>query len=232
MYFPKSILVTDQEISTADFTESFIETCHALVEDLYALKDKDRFVLGVAGPSGSGKSVLARIMQDIAKHDHMVPDIAIVTIDAYHFPNGYLRDTKDEDGKFLIDSKGRYDTYDVGTLEKDLISFKEGNSISFPAYSRVDHEPKTSNEIISGPAILILEGLWLFYDTHGWQKIAEHLDASWYVDASDEKLSKNTIGRHVRGGRALKDAEDFYTASDMKNNFLVRTTKSRAQRNY
>lgn len=224
--FPETVTVTEQEIDLGNMAQPEREICIAEAKRLYAdwKASGGRRVVGIGGPSGSGKSVFVAIMRDLIFQ--IDPDARFIglTIDAYHFHNATLK----EQG--LDQHKGRYDTYDVPHLLADLTAFKSGDAVAFPAYSRKIHEPIADHERIGAhaPALLLVEGLWVFLPKYGWEGVMPLCDDTIFLEGAPEKLRERTIGRHMKGGRERGNAERFYESSDVVNSALVMATRGAA----
>jgi len=95
-----------------------------------ALDSEQRFVVGVSGAGGSGKSVicslLAATVNALGNKDNMC---AVLGMDGYHYPNSYL-DTHNipgSDPKAALRSiKGRPETFDATQLACDVASLSKG----------------------------------------------------------------------------------------------------------
>lgn len=221
MKFPENISVTDQFVNLSILSDSqkdyFLELAKK-IRRLYSESNKSRYVVSLSGPSGSGKSVLSIILYELLKNEM---DFAFypVDLDSFHFTNDYL---KSHD---LSDVKGRYDTYDVEKLNKLLLKFKSGEKVKFPAYSRKLHEPTEDGpEVFDDNAVVLLAGLWFQRDDKPWEKIREYIDYSFVIEGNEDSIRKNTIKRHIKGGRSEKEALDFYNNSDYKNNQEIRNS--------
>lgn len=231
---PKTINVTDQEIDISAMTPSqkefYIDLFKELVR-LYQSKKKPRVVIGIAGPAGSGKSVITEIFREIAKQRPLPFRLETVGIDAFHYPNDFLL-TNTADGEPLKNHKGRFDTYDVPKLIETLTSFSLGNSVSFPLYSRKAHDPVEGALVIKKgePTLLVVEGLWLLYDKSGWDRVGKLLDYSIFLEADRERVRNGVIDRHVRGGRTAENAAEYYEANEEKNFDIIMRTKKKANR--
>lgn len=216
---PQSIAVTDQEISLSDISPQaweYIEQLAQSIASRYIALGKARAVFALAGPAGAGKSVLSAILADyFQKSDHTFQFIN-VGIDAYHFP----QETLFRWG--LDDHKGRYDTYDLESLESDLVAFKQGDLVRFPKYSRKLHDPIPQNLPTEDKnALLWLEGQWLLYGEDEWARLVKMYDYSYDLSAPEETLAQRVISRHKRGGRSEDKAKDFFESSDAHNIRLV-----------
>jgi putative kinase len=227
--FPEQVTVTDQVVdctAMSDTKKAFVVDFTRHIIAFFKERGLKRSTIGIAGPSGSGKSFLSVLAAEIGKQLTEDIDIVPVSIDAFHFPNNYLESTI-KDGTTLKEVKGRYDTYDVPALISRLEEFKAGARVHFPIYSRVLHEPVADSIAITHdkPTLLIIEGLWLLYDKGGWGNVRPFLDKTYYIDDTEAESRERTLKRHMMGGRAPEDAEWHYEESDLKNRALVVRTK-------
>jgi len=231
LFFPPTLPVTEQTIDISGFSTTqkafYLDLFWGMV-DRYRQANRPRQVVGFTGPTGAGKSVIAVLLQELARQARLPFGFEAITIDAYHYPNDFLN-AHFSGGLSLKQVKGRFDTYDVAALAKDLSVFAAGGPVAFPAYSRKLHNPvPAAVRIDAGPALLIVEGLWLQYDQSGWEAIGPLLDFRFFIEADQERTRQAVIKRHMTGGRTLADATRHYEEVDGKNSALVLPTKSRA----
>lgn len=231
--FPATLTVTEQTIDISGFNQqqkAFYLDLFRQTAGIYEAAGKSRVGIGIAGPTGAGKSVVAVLFKELAKQAHLPFAFEVVTIDAYHFPNSYLL-SHFSDGTPLKQVKGRFDTYDVPALAKNLTAFAAGETVAFPAYSRKLHDPVPNSVIISAPAtLLILEGLWLLSDLGMWGQIRPLLDYCYFIDSDKERARKAVIKRHMTGGRTLEDAARHYEHVDGRNSDLTLPTRHKADK--
>jgi hypothetical protein len=231
--FPATLLVTEQTIDLSAFSKrqkDFYLNLFCKLVGIYRAKNKPRVVIGIAGPTGAGKSVAAMLFKEIAKQAGLPFALESITIDAYHYPNQWLLSRLSE-GKPLKKVKGRFDTYDVNALAQDIQAFSTGESVSFPIYSRKLHDPVKNGIVVTvKETLLIVEGLWLLYDQAGWEAIGPLLDFSLFIDSDKERAKASVIKRHMAGGRTLADASRHYELVDGANSDLVLTTKHKADK--
>ena len=231
--FPATLLVTEQTIDISGFSprqKSFYLGLFWELVAFYNSRSQPRVVVGIAGPTGSGKSVVAILFQELAKQARLNFAFDCITIDAYHYPNHFLNSHL-SGGEPLKKVKGRFDTYDVKALARDLQTFVAGENASFPVYSRKLHDPVADGvRIEAKPALLIVEGLWLLYDQAGWETIGPLMDYSLFIESAKERTREPVIRRHMTGGRSLADAARHYELVDGRNSDLVLSTKPRADR--
>ena len=229
--FPEKVLVTEQEINTSLLTESqrgaYLNLFQHVIQ-VYESKGKPRVIVGLLGPTGSGKSVIAALFKEMVHQLSLPFRFETFGIDAFHYPNEYLL-THTAGDKMLKDLKGRFDTYDVSKLLKTLESFQIGQSVVLPAYSRKTHDPIENAAVITEEnALLLIEGLWLLYDKNGWEQIGNHLDFSIFINVDKDAVRESVIKRHTEGGRSRENASAYYDSVDSRNFDLVMTTRNRA----
>jgi pantothenate kinase len=231
--FPSALRVTEQTIDISGFSQrqkTFYLNLFWEVVAVYRAKHKPRVVIGVAGPTGAGKSVVAVLFKELAAQAGLPFAFESVTIDAWHYPNAHLLSHFSE-GDSLKKVKGRFDTYNVSGLVRDLQAFSSGETVSFPIYSRKLHDPVNhSIRVETRETLLLIEGLWLLYDAGGWEAVGPLLDFTLFIDSDPAKTREPVLRRHMTGGRTLEDAARHYEQVDARNSALVLRTKPRADK--
>ena len=233
LVYPATLTVTEQTIDISGFTpaqKTFYRELFWETNDIYNHAKKSRVIIGIAGPTGAGKSVVTVLFKEFAKQIRLPFAFEVVTIDAYHFPNSYL-DSHLSDGAPLKQVKGRFDTYDVAQLCQDLAMFSSGGKVSFPMYSRKLHDPvKDSIRVEATATLLVVEGLWLLFEKGGWDKVRLLLDYCYFIDSDRDQTRSAVIKRHMTGGRTLEDAARHYEEVDGKNSDLTLQTRHKADK--
>jgi pantothenate kinase len=233
LVFPATLTVTEQTIDISGFTRSqkaFYQNLFWETAGVYNAAGKPRVTIGIAGPTGSGKSVVAVLFKELAKQAGLPFAFESVTIDAYHYPNRYLT-AHFSDGVSLKQVKGRLDTYDVAALIQDLKTFASGENVAFPAYSRKLHDPVQHSLLVTSPAaLLVVEGLWLLSEQGGWAAVRPLLDFCYFIEADKERTRQAVIKRHMTGGRTFEDANRHYEEVDGRNSDLTLQTRHKADK--
>jgi pantothenate kinase len=233
LIFPATLTVTEQTIDISGFTaaqKSFYLSLFWETVGVYNAAKKSRVAVGIAGPTGAGKSVVAVLFKELAREAGLPFTFEVITIDAYHFPNRFLL-AHFADGVPLKQFKGRFDTYDVAALARDLKAFAAGENVAFPAYSRKLHDPVPNSVSVSAPAsLLLVEGLWLLLEQGGWEAIRPQLDYCYFIESDKERTQQAVVQRHMKGGRSFEDATRHYEQVDGRNSDLTLQTRHRADK--
>lgn len=223
---PNEVVVTDQVVKISDFSESWKNKVVLLTEDIfkrYRESGKKRYIVVFAGPSGSGKSTTAEVVRILLEKILQGVEVLSVGQDGYHYSQDYLNKNYDENNDSLSKHKGRYDSFDVTRIKNDLESFRHGKSVTFPVYSRKTHDPIEAGSLCGegNPSIIIFDGLWLLYNRFPWIDLLPLYDLKVFFRSDPDELRKNTIDRHVRGGKTHDEAKIFYDQSDSINTKLI-----------
>ena len=181
-----------------------------------------RFVLGIVGPPGAGKSTLAERLRDVLNEDGRVAVVA--PMDGFHRSNAEL------DAMGARARKGEPDTFDAEAYVAALRQLRGRGRVEWPTYSRVTDEPVPGGVVIDGEPVVITEGNYLLLEDGPWKDVRGLLDEAWFVDVPDEVLVPRLLERFLAGGRSRAEAEAKIAESDLRNAALVRATRDRAVR--
>ena len=140
------------------------------------------YLIGIAGPSCSGKSEVARRLSRILR-------APIVALDHYY------RDLK----HLPFEERIRTNFDAPESLDESLIvvhteRLRRGESINQPAYDFALHIRAAASERIEAADFVILEGLFALY----WQGVRELLGSRIYITAAHEICLARRIYRDVR----------------------------------
>jgi pantothenate kinase len=192
------------------------------IERLSALLDSPvRFILGVVGKPGVGKSTFAQFLNEHFSNDL----VAILPMDGFHMSNQKLI----EMGR--RDRKGAPDTFDVDDFAKSLADVRDGHGrdIRFPIFKReIEASVPDAGEIPALAKLIVVEGNYLLHDDFGWEKIGNFLDESWYLDVDDELRMQRLIARHIQFGKTPEAADEWSRGTDEVNARLIEQSRSRA----
>ena len=149
---------------------------------------KQVIILGIAGPSASGKSLLANTIVNELGSDKVV----IISEDAYYKDNSHLPFPERE--KINYDHP---DSFDHALLVEHLKQLQQGRTIEIPTYSHVKHLRLPETRVIGDHAIIVLEGILLFSE----KNLRELMDIRIFMSAPLDvclirRLKRDVVERH------------------------------------
>lgn len=153
-------------------------------------------IIGIAGPSSSGKTELARhLVQEL-------PGTEIVSLDSYYRSRQELPFEERERLNF-----DRPDALEWELLEEHLRAIAEGRPFEEPVYSFARHTRVAGTRRILPAAYLIVEGLFVLY----WPELRAILDTKVYVSTDPAVCYRRRLARDVaERGRTPEYVRDQY----------------------
>lgn len=134
-------------------------------------KEKKIVIIGIAGGSSSGKTYLAKKLNE-----------EILSMDDYFKGIKYIKD-----GNFDKPS-----ALDLNLLRKQLIKLRNNKNIKKPVYDFKTHS-RIGYEIFKPSKVIILDGLYALH-----KKIADLIDLKIFVDSSEKSRLERRIKRDVK----------------------------------
>lgn len=180
-------------------------------------KRADRYVFGLAGPPGSGKSTTAaRLAETLGA--------VVVPMDGFHLDNTELARLG------LADVKGAPETFDAAGFVRLVAQLRRADGpVSVPTFDRVaDRTIDGAITIEPDHHLVIVEGNYLLLDRPPWDALGELFDRTGYLAIDDELRVERLVARHVRHGRTPQVAREFVRRSDEANAAIVATSRPRA----
>lgn len=188
---------------------------------LAGLRPGQRYMLGLAGAPGAGKSTVAQRLVDA-----MPGRAVVVPMDGYHLANSELA-RLGRSGR-----KGAPDTFDSAGYVAMLARLRRrpaGEVVYAPEYRR-EIEEAVAGAIGVAPEVelVITEGNYLLLEQGHWAGVRAQLDAVWYVDIDAGSRRERLAARHVRYGRTAEQARAWVLGTDEPNAVLVEASRARA----
>ena len=150
-----------------------------------------RILIGIAGGSGSGKTLVARtIVRELGSKC-----VVIIDQDSYY---------KDLDQVPFRDREARNfdhpDAFDADLLRLHLRELLEGKPIEQPIYDYSQHRRTNDTRRISDHVVVVLEGILIFHDP----ELRALMDIKLFVDAdSDVRLMRRLRRDLTERGRSI-----------------------------
>jgi pantothenate kinase len=186
-----------------------------------------RYVLGIAGPPGAGKSTIATAVAAAAVARRGTGFAAVAPMDGFH------RSNEDLDAHGLLAVKGAPETFDAAALVERLRDVRAlpGATLHWPGFDRGREQTvKDAIAILPTTRLVVDEGNYLLLDQPHWRELRPLLDETWYVDAPLLVLRTRLLERARAGGRSEAGAIAHVDGSDLRNARLVAATKTIADR--
>ncbi len=191
-----------------------------------------RFVTGIAGPPGAGKSVTAAILAELMGILLSPERVAVVPLDGFHYPNSYLDSHTAEDcgtTGTLRSFKGRPCSFDGEGALAALCSVRDGERVSLPVYSRRLHDPaEDALRLGVETDIVLVEGNFLYLDRSPWSEMRGLFDLRVFITEARDTLERRLVERHRRGGASFEEARNKVMRVDAVNVDEVAPSESHA----
>lgn len=192
----------------------------ALDQLLATVVPGQRYMLGLAGAPGAGKSTVAQRLLDA------LPGRAVVVpMDGYHLANSELARL----GR--AGRKGAPDTFDSAGYVALLARLRlRADEVVYAPEFRREIEEGIAGAIAVPPEVelIITEGNYLLFEEGHWAGVRAQLDAVWFVDIDDDLRRERLIARHMRYGRTADQARAWVQTTDEPNAVLVNASRVRA----
>lgn len=169
-------------------------------------------LIGIAGPSGSGKSELARWLA-------AATGAPVISLDSYYRNLSHLP----------LEERARGNFDEPASLEDELLfdqfaALSRGEAIDVPHYDFSCHTRVAGTQRIEPGEGVIIEGLFTLY----WKQLRKLLHARVYVEMEDEICYARRLARDVRErGRTPESVahQYFTTVRPMAEQFIWPTKR-------
>jgi uridine kinase len=156
------------------------------------------YLIGIAGPSGSGKSFLAQHLAAALQAD-------VIELDRYYRDLSHLP----------LAERARVNFDAPEALEHELLieqvaGLRNKEKVHLPVYDFTTHTRTARTEALKPSKVVIVEGLFTLH----WTGLRELLGTKVYVDLNDEVCLTRRKARDVRErGRTLESVIEQYQAT-------------------
>lgn len=197
---------------------TYIEPLFERWTDVYRKKHK-RIIIFLAAAPGSGKSTFASLLENVSKTVGNYEAVQSLGVDGFHYYCDHLNThTCRKNGKdvLMASVKGSPETFDVPRLHDFLIHLQQEDTVMWPHYSRIIHDPEEEKIKVSAN-IVIIEGNYLLLNTEPWHSLLPFSDESIYLQVDESILKRRLISRKISGGLSFEQASIWYEQSDSAN---------------
>lgn len=176
----------------------------------------DRFIIGIAGGTGSGKTTIAKKL-----YQAFQKDAVILSHDYYYKPHDEL--TFEQRCKLNYDHP---DSLDTEMLAEHLAQLKKGQAIMHPTYDFATHSRSSVWERTESAKLIIVEGILIFTD----KRLCDLCDVKLFVDTdADVRFIRRLRRDIIKRGRTMDSVINQYisTVKPMHEQF-VEPSKAKA----
>ena len=172
-----------------------------------------RFIIGVAGGTGSGKTTFCNQLSSSFSSD----DVAYIKQDNYYHDLTHL--SKEERAKQNFDHPGSIDSELLIRHIKDLVS---GKTVETPVYDFCTHNRTKETMLVESHKIIILDGILIFH----YKELRELFNLKIYIDVPADIRLLRRLERDIKErGRTLESVLKQYkeTVHPMHNIYVEPT---------
>lgn len=166
-----------------------------------------RFIVGIAGPPGAGKSTVAEaVAEAIGIGARVVP------MDGFHLDNAVL------DTLGLRARKGAPETFDALGFVHLMQRLRAGGDAAIPVFDRDADLARAGADIVTGTdKYLIVEGNYLLLEAAPWRDLAPLFDLTVFIDVPEAELDRRLVDRWHHHGKTALAARHWIDSNDMPN---------------
>lgn len=198
-----------------------INSMHALAERVaegVAGRDANHpFLVGIAGPPGSGKSTLSELLRTEVNKIHGAEIAAVVPMDGFHLDDAIL------DSKHQRAFKGAPHTFDLGGLQS-LVKRIAGADVPVyvPIFDREREIAINASRVVEAHhTVVLVEGNYLLLNQPGWRDLATLFELTIAIDVPHDEIRRRLRNRWKDAGLGEEAVNRKLDNNDLPNALLV-----------
>ncbi len=166
-----------------------------------------RFLIGIAGPPGAGKSALAaNLVQELGAGAKVVP------MDGFHYDDAVLG------VRGLQSRKGAPETYDVEGFLHLIARLRSGAEVAIPVFDRSIELSRAAADVVTlSDRLLVIEGNYLLLNDPPWGDLAPRFDLTVFIDVPEPELERRLQQRWADHGKSIAEARVWIDTNDLPN---------------
>lgn len=192
--------------------------------------DTMRYIVGLAGAPGSGKSTCAKQVVHIINAIQGEECAVMVPMDGYHYTKAQLDEFEDPGEAHA--RRGAHWTFDAeGFVSKvEELSENTNECIYAPTFDHGQGDPVARGVCIERHhGIVIVEGNYLLLDIEPWNRLGHVFNETWFIDCDIEESMKRVYTRQTRNGTPSRESRHRIETNDRPNAEMIQQTAARAQ---
>ena len=162
----------------------------------------DCLIIGIAGASASGKSLIAHTVYEELKEELGEAKIAIISEDSYYQDQSHL-----EMSERIKTNYDHPNSLDHSLLSEHLQSLKNGKSVNIPQYCYTTHNRLPETTHVKPKKVIIIEGILLL----SCSELRKLFDISLFMDTALDICLLRRLTRDVaERGRTMEAVIEQY----------------------
>jgi pantothenate kinase len=194
-----------------------------LASDLkFRAGNANRYMVGIAGPPGAGKSTISSDLNDALKA--LGETSVVVPMDGYHFDDIVLN------ARGHRARKGAPHTFDATGFAVLLKRIKTCEpDIAIPVFDRTMELSRAAADVVDATTRFILvEGNYLLLKQSPWDQLKPLFDLTIFIDVPKQELERRLTGRILAHGHDAAFAKHWIASNDMLNVDTVTSESAKA----